>query len=73
MYRVIFYSVNNGWNLSDDFSNIEKAREYKDRLIKAHYQEDKIHIITIVEQELIYFLEKIRKEFFVYGFKQRNN
>ena len=29
--------------------NITKAREYKDRLIKAHYQGDKIHIITIVE------------------------
>jgi len=39
MYRVIFYSVNNGWNLSDEFSDIEKA----------HYQEDKIHIVTIVE------------------------
>jgi len=49
MYRVIFYSVNNGWNLSDNFIDIEKAREYKDRLIKAYYQEDKIHIVTIVE------------------------
>jgi len=49
MFRVIFYSVNNGWNLSDDFDDIEKAREYKTRLIKANYKEDKIYIITIVE------------------------
>jgi len=49
MFRVIFKGINGDWNLSDDFNDIEKAREYKDRLIKAHYQGDKIHIITIVE------------------------
>lgn len=49
MYRVIFYSVNNGWSLSDNFNDIEKAREFKVKLIKANYKEDKIHIITIIE------------------------
>lgn len=48
MYRVICYSLNNGWIMSDDYDDIDKAREYKTKLIKFNYQEDKIHIIMII-------------------------
>ena len=39
MYRVIFYSVNNGWNLSDEFSDIEKA----------HYHRTMIELLIFLE------------------------
>lgn len=46
MYRVIYKGFNGGFSMSDEMP-LEKAQEYKQKLINAHYLV--VYIIQIVE------------------------
>ena len=46
MYRVIYKGYNGDFSMSDEIT-LEKAQEYKQKLINAHYLA--VYIIQIVE------------------------
>lgn len=46
MYRVLYKGFNGNFSMSDEMS-LEKAQEYKQKLINAHYLV--VYIIQIVE------------------------
>lgn len=46
MYRVIYRGYNGGFEMTEEMS-LEKAQEYKQKLINAHYSV--VYVIQIVE------------------------
>lgn len=47
MYKILYKGFNGGWQLSDEFDDLGKARAFKNMLLDRGYPEAKI--ITEVE------------------------